>query len=189
MSDEDKNEQAASIYLTRAKMLPVEGVVYCLEHTAVHDDTTDPYGYGEPDCKVEDHRAVLYRARKGDIDETLANDPDVVHAMMHGDEQQGESKRADELPEGAVVTDSLTAAQEQVKKRVIAASSAGLSEDEQGLLAGLVRVAIRKTEKNQVGAHKLFGDEYDPTRHTKRIAFLEGIYRKLGKDPKGITNR
>ena len=189
MSDEDKNEQAASIYLTRAKMLPVEGVVYCLEHAAVHDDTTDPYGYGEPDCKVEDHRAVLYRARKGDIDETIANDTENLRVELHGDEQQGETKGTDELPEGAVVTDSLSAVQEQMKKRVIAASSAGLSEDEQGLLAGLVRVAIRKTEKNRVGASKLFGDEYDPTKHEKRIAFLEGIYRKLGKDPKGITNR
>jgi hypothetical protein len=76
MSDENENEQPTSIYLSRAKMLPIEGVVYCLEHTAVHDDTTDPYGYGEPDCSVKEHRAVLYRARKGDIDETLANGDD-----------------------------------------------------------------------------------------------------------------
>ena len=58
-----------SPYLERAKMLPIEGVVYCLEHDAVHDDTTDPYDYGKPDCKEKEHRPIYYRGRKGDLDE------------------------------------------------------------------------------------------------------------------------
>jgi hypothetical protein len=84
MSDENEHEdepetpaatetERPSPYLHRAKMLLVEGVVYCLEHTAVHDDTTDPYGYGTPDCKEKEHRPVYYRARKGDIDESVAH--------------------------------------------------------------------------------------------------------------------
>lgn len=65
--------------LTKAKMLPVEGVVYCLTHTSVHDDTLDPFDEGSKTCwegmygartKAMVHRPVYYRARKGDIDET-----------------------------------------------------------------------------------------------------------------------
>jgi len=68
--EEQPEEDARNPYLERAKMLPVDGVVYCLEHTAVHDDTTDPYGHGAPDCEAKEHRTVYYRGRKGDIDET-----------------------------------------------------------------------------------------------------------------------
>lgn len=67
--------------LARATILPVEDVVYCLSHTTVHADTTDPYGEGPGTCmkewgsgisKAMVHRRVLYRARKGDIDERLS---------------------------------------------------------------------------------------------------------------------
>lgn len=65
-------------YLTRAKKIRIEGVVYCLTHTTVHDDTLDPYGEGRNSCwddiygertKAMVHRTVFYGARKGDIDE------------------------------------------------------------------------------------------------------------------------
>ena len=45
----------------------VEGQVYCLEHGAIHDDTTDPYEYGHPDCHRAEHRLVYWRSRKGDL--------------------------------------------------------------------------------------------------------------------------
>ena len=47
-------------------MVPIEGQVWCHEHGVVHDDTCDPYDYGHPDCKKENHRKIRYRARKGD---------------------------------------------------------------------------------------------------------------------------
>jgi hypothetical protein len=64
--------------LEKGKMLRVEGVVYCLTHTCVHEDTLDPYDEGSKTCwegmfgartKAMVHRTVYYRARKGDIDE------------------------------------------------------------------------------------------------------------------------
>ncbi len=45
----------------RARLRRIEGYVWCDEHGAVHEDTTDPYGYGEPDCRKVDHRAVYAR--------------------------------------------------------------------------------------------------------------------------------
>jgi hypothetical protein len=44
----------------------IDGVVYCLDHGCVHDDSTDPYGMGYPECRREEHRPVYWRARKGD---------------------------------------------------------------------------------------------------------------------------
>jgi hypothetical protein len=64
-----------SPYLTAAKMMPIEGVVYCLKHEAVHEDDTDPYDYGTPDCETKDHRTVYYRGRKGDVDEAQLPEP------------------------------------------------------------------------------------------------------------------
>lgn len=64
----------------RAVKRRVEGVVYCLTHTAVHDDTLDPYDYGEPSCLTEAgvgttkamvHRTVFVGLRKGDFDEEV----------------------------------------------------------------------------------------------------------------------
>jgi hypothetical protein len=81
MSDENENENEGapvlpvpetepSPYLTRSTMLPVEGVIYCLTHTVVHEDTVNPYGEGpESWCTKEEHRSVYYRGHKGDIDE------------------------------------------------------------------------------------------------------------------------
>lgn len=48
-------------------MAKVEGEVYCLEHCTTHEDTTDPYGYGEADCRKSDHRLIYWRTRNGDI--------------------------------------------------------------------------------------------------------------------------
>jgi hypothetical protein len=69
-------EPEPSPYLKRSAMLPVEGIVYCLEHTLVHDDTENPYGEGpESWCKKDEHRPVYYRARKGDLDERAETEP------------------------------------------------------------------------------------------------------------------
>jgi hypothetical protein len=52
--------------LTKAQHVLVEGVVYCLDHGSVHDETTDPYGYGRPDCGKSEHRRVYAALRRGD---------------------------------------------------------------------------------------------------------------------------
>lgn len=184
MSDENDQTASSTPTLTRAKMLPVEGVVYCLIHDAVHDDTTDPYDTGEVECTKDEHRPVYYRARKGDIDESKT-----LTIEMVGEEQHGEVVGSIGLPEGALVIDRLTDVQERVKKRVIASRSDPLTDNEAGMLAGLVRVQIRKVERNKTGARKLFGDEYDPARHDDRLELLEGMYRKLGGDPERLSNR
>lgn len=66
--------------LTKAKKVRVDGVVYCLTHTTVHDDTLDPYGEGRKSCfdeiygertKAMVHRTVFVGLRKGDIDEEV----------------------------------------------------------------------------------------------------------------------
>jgi len=131
--------------LERAKLMPIEGVIYCLDHEAVHDAD-------DLDCDKADHRPVLYRARKGDLDPTL------------GDE-------------------------EAVQTRVMAAENDVLPDAEKGVLAGLVRVQIRKVTRNKRGAKKLFGDEYDPSKHDAKLALLESAYRGLGGDPERITGR
>lgn len=66
------------VLVTRAKKVRVPGVVYCLTHGQVHEDTLDPFGEGSKTCwenmtgertKAMVHRTVFYGARKGDIDE------------------------------------------------------------------------------------------------------------------------
>lgn len=192
MSDES-DVRGGTVYLERSKMLPVEGVVYCLEHGAVHDDTTDPYRYGEPDCKEAEHRPVYYRARKGDVDETQPDEPgepEEPEVRFVGSEQTGEVTVVGEPPEGAAVVDDLSGVQERMTRRIIGERAADeLNEEETGFLAGLVRLQVRKVEKNRVGARKLFGDEYDPAQHDAKMTFLERVYRKLGKDPERITGR
>lgn len=68
-------------YLQKSKNVKVEGMVYCLAHTTVHEDTTDPYGYGYQSClteyngsgvgvtKAQVHRTLFAGLRKGDVDE------------------------------------------------------------------------------------------------------------------------
>jgi hypothetical protein len=64
-----------------------------------------------------------------------------------------------------------------------------LTEAEAGLIAAMVRSAIRKAEKNQRNGEAKFGKDWDPTGGEARIALLEGLYRKVGKTPGSITNR
>ena len=49
-----------------SKLIPEESYVWCHTHGTVHEATTDPYDYGEPDCAQKDHRKVYWRTRKGD---------------------------------------------------------------------------------------------------------------------------
>jgi hypothetical protein len=73
----EEQKPEPSPYLTRSTMLPVEGVVYCLEHTVVHADTENPYGEGpESWCKKDEHRSIYYRGHKGDLDERVEAEPD-----------------------------------------------------------------------------------------------------------------
>lgn len=53
----------------KARTERVEGYVWCLDHGSIHEDTTDPYGYGagDPDtCTADQHRIVLARMRAAD---------------------------------------------------------------------------------------------------------------------------
>ena len=134
--------------LLKPALMPVEPMVFCLDHLAVHADTVDPYRNGLDTCEVKDHRPLYYRARKGDPNDRKT---DVEPTMIAGGE--------------------------------------ALSAAEKGVLAGLVRVQIRKVERNKRGAAKLFGDEYDPTQHDAKLELLEGAYRHLGGDPTRITGR
>ena len=170
----DETTESTTPILTRAKMLPVDDVIYCLFHTAVHEDTTDPYNSGQPECEKSEHRPVYYRARKGDIDES-------IEVEMHGEPKQGESSYAGgELPDPVVIVDSLTGVQEQAKARVIAASHGNeLTADERGIVLGLIRMAIKKVAKNRAGAQRLFGAGYSPVQHDQRLALLENAKGKL----------
>lgn len=174
MSDDNDTQTASSTpILTRAKMLPVDDVIYCLFHTAVHEDTTDPYSSGQAECEKSEHRPVYYRARKGDIDES-------IEVELYGEAKQGESHDATQLPDGTLMVDSLTAVQEKVKTRVIAAAQGGeLTESERGVVLGLIRMAIKKVARNREGARRLFGSEYDPAQHDQRLALLENAKGKL----------
>ena len=67
-------------YLDRAKKVRVEGVIYCLTHTTIHDNTLDPYDEGRASCfddlDFERTRDMVWRPvyvglRKGDIDEEV----------------------------------------------------------------------------------------------------------------------
>lgn len=52
--------------LKRGQRVMIEGWVWCHEHGTVHEDTTDPYDYGEPDCTKEEHRPIAWTAKAGD---------------------------------------------------------------------------------------------------------------------------
>jgi hypothetical protein len=136
--------------LTRAKLLPIEGVIYCLEHTAVHDDTEDPYETGASECSKSEHRPVLYRARKGDIDESVPTDTDEAG-----------------LPTA-------------VRTQVLCANGASMTDEERATVVGMLRVQIRKVKSNRTGARKLFGDDYDTSLHDEKLALLEGAARRVG---------
>ena len=50
------------------KLKPVKGYVWCDRNGEIHEDSLDPYQYGEPTpgyddprCKPEDHRKVYAR--------------------------------------------------------------------------------------------------------------------------------
>lgn len=62
------------------------------------------------------------------------------------------------------------------------------TEAELGLIASLTREKIRKVARNRRTNQAKWGDEYDPTQHDRKLAVLEMIYRKTGKDPANITN-
>jgi hypothetical protein len=163
-------------YLTRAKMLPVEGVVYCLHHGAVHDDTTDPYRYGEPECSKDEHRPVYYRARKGDIDES-------VEAEMYGEPAVGESHGVSNDVAAVMTVDSLSAVQDKVKARIITAAAASqngaLTGAESDVVLGMVRVALATTTRNRAETISIFGSYFDTVQHDRRIELLENVRGKL----------
>lgn len=72
MTDEDGR-------LEKAKKLKIDGVVYCLTHGCVHENTLDPYDEGRLSCwdnmwsgertRAMVHRTVFWGARKGDYPE------------------------------------------------------------------------------------------------------------------------
>lgn len=48
------------------EMVLEPGWVYCFQHGTVHEDSTDPYDMGEPDCQRSEHRPLYWRAGKDD---------------------------------------------------------------------------------------------------------------------------
>lgn len=61
-----------------------------------------------------------------------------------------------------------------------------LTAEERGMLTGLVRAAIRKTDRGHRTLRQRYAAEYDDTRVMSRLKLLHGIYVKLGKDPANI---
>jgi hypothetical protein len=173
-------ETTRTPYLTKSKMLPVEGVVYCLEHTAIHDATVNPFGEGEESwCDEKEHRTVYYRARKGDVDESLEQDG--IRAQLVGEPAVGESRGVGELGEGTVVVDSLTDVQQRVTRRIIAASSTPLNAEERALVLRLVADSTDDTENLGTALARTFGDEDESlARVAHRLELLASTARKLG---------
>ena len=67
--------------------------------------------------------------------------------------------------------------------------SEALDDSERGVVAGLLRSAIRKLERNMVASRNKWGDEYDSAANLARLALLESSYSKLHGDPAQIANR
>ena len=61
-----------------------------------------------------------------------------------------------------------------------------LTEAEVGILLGLVRAAIRKAARGDASLRERYGADFDPRRIRARQDLLEGLYRKLGKDPENM---
>lgn len=51
--------------LTRAQRVRLSGVVYCLDHGTVHENSTAPYGPGD-ECRKQEHRSVYASLWAGD---------------------------------------------------------------------------------------------------------------------------
>lgn len=62
-----------------------------------------------------------------------------------------------------------------------------LNPYEAGVVASLVRVAIRKRERSLQAGSRQFGDQWDPTRVQARLDLLTGLYERLGRDPNRIS--
>lgn len=58
-----------------------------------------------------------------------------------------------------------------------------------GVMAGLVRAAIRKGDSGRAHQIQKYGEKADLTAINGRLELLESIYRKLGKDPRNIASR
>jgi len=76
--------------LLKPALMPVESMVFCLDHLAVHADTVDPYGSGDDTCEPKDHRPLYYRARKGDPNDRKT---DVEPTMIAGGEALTQEQR------------------------------------------------------------------------------------------------
>jgi hypothetical protein len=154
----EEQKPEPSYYLTRSTMLPVEGVIYCLTHTVVHEDTVNPYGEGEESwCKKEDHRSLYYRGHKGDIDERLDED-----ARRRNEPQHGNDRPA--------------------PRRMIAAGSQdGLTKAERGLVLRLIRTLHTTLTETRETLSQILGKSYIDAGETDPLLELTGsILDKLG---------
>jgi len=175
MSDENENENEQvqspadphieqpepSYYLTRSTMLPVDGVIYCLTHTVVHEDTVNPYGEGEESwCKKEDHRSLYYRGHKGDIDERLDEESRRRNEPQHGDDRP------------------------TAPRRMIAASSKdGLTKAERGLVLRLIRTLHNTLTETRETLNQILGKNYAEASETDPLLVLtDSILDKLGDE-------
>jgi len=161
-SDEPQDEQPGEqdYFLKRSTMLPIEGIVYCLEHTLVHDDTTNPYGMGEESwCKKEDHRTVYYRGHKGDVDERLDEEARSRNKPQHGDDRPA------------------------TRRMIAAPDKSGLSDGERRLVVRLVRQMKGKASEAALALRQLFGEE-DPGLEDLNgmLGQLDSIIDKLGNE-------
>lgn len=58
---------------------------------------------------------------------------------------------------------------------------------EVGYLESLIRMELRRQEDKIRTGEKRWGNEYRRENNDEKVALLESMYRKLGKDPADIT--
>jgi len=153
-------DQPQDYYLKRSTMLPVDGVIYCLTHTVVHEDTVNPYGEGEESwCKKEEHRSLYYRGHKGDVDERLDEESRRRNEPQHGDDRP-------------------------VPRRMIAAGSKdGLTKAERGLVLRLIRTLHNTLTETRETLNQILGKNYAEASETDPLLELtDSILTKLGNE-------
>lgn len=64
-----------------------------------------------------------------------------------------------------------------------------LTPQECAIMLGLVREGVRKARRSRSRGMRRWGEAYDQGTIDRRIEILQGLYTRLGGDPKQITER
>jgi hypothetical protein len=64
-----------------------------------------------------------------------------------------------------------------------------LTPQECAIMLGLVREGVRKARRSRSRGARRWGEVYDSAAIDRRIEILQGLYTRLGGDPKRIHER